>query len=362
MCYFVNYQTYKNIKRIIFFLELIIPAAALLFLTAYSFLPQTFRKEKAVLFSIKPKETLIQIVQGLSSRGAIRNPYLFYIVGFISGYSRYIEAGTYFVSLNESPAELYHKFASGDVATASVTIPPGLNIFQIARVLSKNRVTGGRQFLSECFNRKFLLSIGASGQSAEGFLYPDTYTFKIYSKPDEVIKKMVGEFMFKIKTLNIKNPIIGYKYLIIASMIIKEANGNIPGNMKMISSVIYNRIKRGMPLDIDSTSIYAHYLIKYRAGGGADPYNNSTSPHQGSKVKAVKKMKAYYLRLKGPYNTYLNYGLPPTPISNPDLRAIKAAMNPSDSSYLYYISTSTGQIIFSRTLESQNYNIAKFLK
>ena len=73
-------------------------------------------------------------------------------------------------------------------------------------------------------------------------------------------------------------------------------------------------------------------------------------------------MKRAYLKIKSPYNTYLNYGLPPTPIANSDIRAIKAAIDPAKTRYLYYISTKSGKIIFAKTLNKQNENIGRYFK
>lgn len=346
MCYFVEHHTYKKIRNITLILKFVIPIAIIAYLLLFTFAPQSYRYKKPELITIVRGNSLKEITHKLYNKKLINNPYIFYFIGFISGYSRYIEAGTYYVSLNQSPASIYYEFVNGKVATANVTIPPGFNIFQIAEILSKKKITGKKLFLEKCFDGKFLLSLKINKKSPEGFLYPDTYIFKIYSNPKDIIKEMVNEF--KLKTRDLK---INYKDLILASIIIKEADENYKNSMRLISSVIHNRLKINMPLDIDSTSIYAQNLLMYKK------YIKT-----GDKFKIKFHMNPDYLKTKSPYNTYLTYGLPPTPIANPNIAAIKAAVDPVKTKYLYYISAKSGKTIFARTLNRQNKNISRYLK
>lgn len=345
MCYF-DYSLYKRIRKITLVLKIAVPAAIIAYILLFTFTPQSIIFKKSELITIKHGSSLKEIVYKLYNKKLINNPYLFYFIGFISGYSRYIEAGTYYVSVNQSPASIYYEFVNGKIAVTRVTVPPGLNIFQIAKILSKNKVTNRDKFLKECFDRKFLLSLKIDKKSVEGFLYPDTYVFKINSNPRSIIVKMVQEFNEKTKELK---PV--YNDLITASMIIKEADGSQKNSMKLISSVIHNRLKINMPLDIDSTSIYALNLLMYKGHIAT-----------GGKFEVKSQMEPQYLKIKSAYNTYLNYGLPPTPIANPNIAAIKAALNPPKTRYLYYISSRTGKTIFSDSLNRQIKNIDKYLK
>ncbi len=346
MCYFVDYKTRKWLKRIALILKFFIPLSIIAYLALYTFFPQSYHYKKPELVTITRGDSLKEVTYKLYNKKLINNPYLFYFIGFISGYSRYIEAGTYYVSANESLASIYHEFVNGRVATAKITIPPGSNIFQIAKILAKNKITGDQSFLTECFDKKFLLSLKIDKKNAEGFLYPNTYIFKIHSNPKNIIEKMVNEF--NLKTKNLK---IDYNDLIIASMIIKEADGNHKNSMRLISSVIHNRLKINMPLDIDSTSIYGKNLLSYKK-----------YIKKKDKFQIDFNMNPAYLKIKSPYNTYLNYGLPPTAIANPNIRAIKAAVDPAKTQYLYYISTKLGKTIFAKTLKKQNENIGRYLK
>ncbi|MHB1697209.1 MAG: endolytic transglycosylase MltG [bacterium] len=346
MCYF-NYTLYKLIKKITFAAKIVIPVIIVGYLFLYAFAPQSYIIKQPKLVTIVRGKSLKEITYKLYSKKVINSPYLFYFIGFITGYSKYIQAGTYYVSISQSPASIYHELVNGRVAAAPVTIAPGLNIFHIAEILSADKIIASKKkFLKKCYDRKLLLSLKIDKPSVEGFLYPDTYVFEINSNPAIIIKEMVNEF--NLKTKNLK---INYNDLIIASMIIKEADENHKNSMALISSVIYNRLKINMPLDIDSTSIYAQNLFSYKK------YLKT-----GGEFKPDFNMKSIYLKIKSPYNTYINYGLPPTPIANPDSRAIIAALNPAKTRYLYYISTKSGMTIFASTMKKQIANINRYLK
>jgi UPF0755 protein len=374
MCYF-NYQTSKKINKIkknsIYF----VPILLILYLLFYAFTPQSYIKKQTALFRIKKGYSLKTVSFKLYKKHIVSNPYLFYFIGFITGYSRYIESGTYYVSMNESPASIYYKFVNGRIATAKITVVPGMNIFQIAMLLNKKHIVNEIKFIKASFNENILLSIGIDKKSAEGYLYPNTYIFKINSKPKNILRKMFNEF--KLKTKNLK---ISYKNLIIASLIIKETNGG--KDMKTVSSVFHNRLDINMPLESDPTNIYAEdlnifknyekryekhlaqYLNKKELNHNKknNKYSKKTNKRTTGFIKFISHMNVKYINKKSPYNTYLNYGLPPAPIANPNIAAIMAAINPLKTNYLYFIATKKGKTIFAKSLNIQNNNINRYLK
>ncbi len=388
MCYF-DYQTFKKINKIKKFFIYFIPLFLILYILFYAFTPQSYLKKHIILFQIKKGYSLKTISFKLYKKNIVSNPYLFYFIGFITGYSRYIESGTYYVSLNESPASIYYKFVNGKIATTKVTVIPGMNIFQIAMILNEKHVVKEINFIKASFNKDILLSIGVDKKSAEGVLYPDTYIFKINSTSKSVLKKMFNEF--KLKTKNLK---ISYKDLIIASIVIKETNGK--KDMKTVSSVFHNRLDINMPLESDPTNIYAKDLSIFKKCISNARYKNNKkninrinnkTKYDGQKnnikltyvnninnsVKKKIKTKNFYLKfpvsmnpsylnIKSKYNTYKNYGLPPSPIANPNIAAIIAAIHPLKTNYLYFIATKKGKTIFAKSLNTQNNNIDKYLK
>lgn len=345
MCYF-DHALYSKIKKTTFLAKILIPAAVIGYLAFFAFMPQSGNKGNSSLITISKGEPLKEIVFSLYKNKAVKHPYLFYFIGFISGYSRYIQSGTYYISSSDSPASIYHKLVNGEVASKPVIIAPGLNIFGIAKILSDEKIVDKKLFLKECYDKKFLSTLKIYRNSAEGFLYPDTYIFKIRSSAKNVIKKMVDNFYSKTKKLK-----FNYNDLVIASLIIKEADEKNKNSMDTVSSVIHNRLKINMPLDIDSSSIYALDLIMYKQ-----------YIQNAGNFKVIENMDPSYLKVKSPYNTYANYGLPPTPIANPDIASLEAALYPVKSKYLYYISTKSGKTLFSRSLAGQEKKIDRYLK
>ncbi|HEX6932038.1 MAG TPA: endolytic transglycosylase MltG [Streptosporangiaceae bacterium] len=155
----------------------------------------------------------------------------------------------------------------------------------------------------------------AKGSSAEGFLFPDTYTFLPHESALQILKAMVREFNQKVDSISIESNAAKvfttpWHVLIVASMIQAEA-GSL-ADMPKISRVAWNRLKLGLPLQFDSTVFYA--MNKY-----------------GTHVNAQQE------KFPSPYNTYQHTGLPPGPIGNPGLDAIKAALHPVKADYLYFI-------------------------
>ena len=177
----------------------------------------------------------------------------------------------------------------------------------------------------------------------EGYLFPDTYLIPKDADIDKVISIMRNNFNSKIAEAGISgdDPNLA-RYVIIASLIEREAKHD--ADRSLVSSVINNRLRIGMKLDIDATIQYA---LGYQ---------------ENEKRWWKKSLTREDLRLESPYNTYLNNGLPHLPISNPGIVAIKAALNPADTDYLYYVSDSSGKNHYAQTIEGHNANIKTYLQ
>ncbi len=205
--------------------------------------------------------------------------------------------------------------------TVEVTIPEGSTVSGINQKLAESGVFTAGLSLPE---------------SEEGYLFPDTYQFYIPSSEQIVEDRMILDFNRKVL------PIIPPKsdlnrIITVASLIQAEAKSY--SDMKLVSDVIYKRLRAGMPLQIDATICY----IK--------------------KKMPCLPITRTDLKTDSPYNTYMNRGLPPAPIDNPGLNAIMAAINPEKSPYWYYLSIpGSGKLVFASTLDEQNKNIVKYLK
>jgi UPF0755 protein len=201
-----------------------------------------------------------------------------------------------------------------------VTIPEGYDRRAIADLAKKDGITGDYMKASESFKGFDPARYGAQNPpSLEGFLFPATYDLPRKPNVDDLIARQLDAFKQYIDQVNMKyaksKNLTPYDVLIIASMIEREAV--VDKDRKLIAAVIYNRLRDGMPLQIDATIRFAE--------------NNWTKPLTESD-----------LHISSPYNTYENTGLPPTPIGNPGLASIEAAAHPANVDYLYYVAKPNG--------------------
>jgi len=219
----------------------------------------------------------------------------------------------------------------------TITIPEGYTVAQIDEVLTAAGVLNGGRLANlkpTDFDYPFLAN--ATGESLEGFLFPDTYEFFLNSPSRVVAQKMLDNFSSKAALL--LEPETAYQTVIIASMIEKEVPDK-RNDRRLVAGIIESRLDLGMPLNVDAAVCYAE------------------SPFGCAGVEDID------FEIDSRYNTYKYRGLPPGPISNPGLSAIKAALNPEDSDYLYYLSRpDTKETIFSKTLDEHTKNIVKYLK
>lgn len=202
------------------------------------------------------------------------------------------------------------------VSTVSVTIPEGYRLTQIAARVQEALGIQAKELLSSAMRPSWRLApYLPAGRGTEGFLFPDTYAFvKADTTADDVVRRMLDHFGTEADPLAWTNAkklgVTPYQVVIIASMIEREAR--VASDRAKIAAVIYNRLADGMTLGIDATLLYD------------DPTPDG-------------ELSASDLRSKSPYNTRLHRGLPPTPIASPGLASLRAALQPADVPYLYYV-------------------------
>ena len=199
-------------------------------------------------------------------------------------------------------------------------------------------LVGKQQFLSLANDPALLEQYGVTGPSLEGYLYPDTYHLARGISASTAIDTMVNRFWEVVSPLRKRAEDVGMKMedvIILASIVEKETG--LAEERPTIASVFLNRLKRGMRLESDPTVIY----------GLKDFDGNLTREDL---------MKATH------YNTYIIRGLPPGPIANPGLEAIKAVLFPAKTDYLYFVSKNDGSHHFSRTLSEHNKAVQIYQK
>ncbi len=278
-----------------------------------------------------------QIIETLRSQEVIGSAAFFRAYILLKGNASKIRAGEYVFQPRVTPAQVLDQLMKGDFATRRVTIPEGWTVREIARNLAKSQLVDPDRFVAKTQDTSLILSLGLPVTSLEGYLFPDTYEIYRPKDEEEVIRKLVGRFQeVYAKEFGTRTKEIGMSQndvVTLASIVEKETAD--ADERPLIASVFLNRLKIGMPLATDPAVIY----------GIPNFDGNLTKQH---------------LTTPGPYNTYLNPGLPPTPISSPGAASLKAILYPAQSDYLYFVSKNDGTHHFSRTEEEHNAAVRKF--
>jgi len=311
---------------------------SILFSGSYMFLnlPPSMMQDE--IFTIKPGESLISVSENLKNNNLIKNEYFFRMQSYIQ-MKKYIRTGRYKIFKGMTAGDIFRRLSSGDIITKKIIIPEGFNIYQIAERLDAGHITDSGKFLFYSFNREFLTSLKIESSSAEGYLFPDTYIFPEDSDARDVILLMHNKMKNLLKKIiisrNKSHDFNIQRLLILASLVEKEAK--IPHERNYISSVFHNRLKRNMRMDCDPTVRYAVKNFK-----GKITYND--------------------LKYDSPFNTYVNKGLPPTPICSPGKASILAAIRPKNTSYLYFVARNDGSHYFSKSLREHNKAVRFYQK
>ncbi|MBV9212017.1 MAG: endolytic transglycosylase MltG [Actinobacteria bacterium] len=252
----------------------------------------------------------------LERRGVVSSSFFFQLRVTLAGSRGDLKSGTYDLRRDMSYGSAIDALVRGPVqTTVTVTIPEGLSRREVARLISRDGLRGN---YLRATKRSTLLdprSYGAKAPSGlEGFLFPATYVVRRGAPVDQLVNLQLRAFQqaFRRVSLRAANHVnlTGYDVLTIASLIEREAQ--LPRERRLIASVIYNRLHAHMPLGIDAS-------VRFATGNWTQPLTDSE------------------LRDPSPYNTRLHDGLPPGPIGNPGLAAIRAAAHPAHTGYLYYV-------------------------
>ncbi len=285
---------------------------------------------------------VIEIGNLLKDKNLIKHQLAFRLLVMQKGIDQKIQAGSFRLKPSQSLEEIALELTEGK-EDFWVTIPEGKRNEEVAWLLKKEFQKNGISFDIAEF-----LTVA---KNIDGYLYPDTYLLPKTMDEKGVAELMRSTFDQKIpdqtRALSAKHSLTFSQALIIASLVEREAK--FDSDRPKVAAVIINRLKIGMPLQIDATVQYA----------------KANAVNKGSMAEGVEWWPAvsqddlkYY---DSSYNTYTNSGLPPAPICNPGLEAIKAVLSPDEHNYLYYISEPNGTTHYSETYEEHQENIAKYL-
>lgn len=271
--------------------------------------------------------TYTQGINILRKEGIIKNKYIFLLLGRITMTDRKLRAGYYNLNVSMSPWSVFNRLRKGMIVQYTITVPNG-SILADIRLKFKNTGLIDDDSWQLVFNRDFLDSLDIDAPSLEGYIYPDTYNFAKGTEPKNIFRIIVHRLREKFnQLLKDRAEELGMsekEVLTLASIIENEALFN--RERPIISAVYHNRLKKKMRLQADPTVTY------------------------GTKRRG-KRIRWRDLRKATPYNTYVINGLPPGPISSPGIKSIKAALQPADVDYMYFVSKNDGTHHFSRTGE-----------
>ena len=297
------------------------------FLGYFLFMPPENFNDRDII-EVKSGMGIGEVGSLLAEKNIIRSPFFFKVTVWLYGGKNGVIAGKYKFDEAISVFGVASRMTTnGYGATVlKITIPEGLSNRQIASLLSRN--------LNNFDSDKFI----SLAKDKEGYLFPDTYFFEPETGPEKIIEMMSDNFKEKIKKVDMKIIFSGKKLhdvLTMASILEEEARTE--ETRKMISDILWRRIKDGRPLQVDASFVY---LLG-----------------KGSANLSLDDMK-----IDSPYNTYTHKGLPPGPITNPGLDAILAALDPISNSYWFYLSDDDGNMHYAKTFEEHKANKAKYLK
>jgi UPF0755 protein len=310
----------KTIIRL-FVVGLILAVAAFGWL--WSRLAQPYKGFTGEVFLDFPMKTRTSdMANALARKGVVEKPWMFLAARALSPHSR-LQAGEYKFDKPASAFDVFARIARGDIYYQVLTVPEGHNIFDIEDDLKPLGLFPPGAFLKAARDPELIRDLDPSAHSLEGYLFPDSYHLNKRSTVASLLRTMTARFREQWQELAAPGSTPGYKGSVhdavtLASMVEREAK--LPEERPLIAGVFANRLKIGMRLDCDPTTVYAA-LLENRYRG-----------------------KIYRSDLDNPnaYNTYQHGGLPPGPIANPGSSSLRAALDPAHTKYLYFVAKADG--------------------
>jgi UPF0755 protein len=312
---------------------LIVPVLLIGVVTWRSLPYQGFQGE--VFVDIPRGTTTNGIAAMLASAGVVRSRWDFLAARLVSR-GRVLQAGEYRFHRPSSPLEVYNRIARGDVFYYELVVPEGKNMFEIAAAAEQLGLFRAEQFLAVARDPSLIRDLDAKAPTLEGYLFPNTYKLNRHTTPERLCRIMTDKFRDVWSSLG-DGPNV-HDTVTMASLVEKE--GKLAPERPQIAAVFRNRLRIGMKLDCDPTTIYAALLNHH---------------YRGTIFRSD-------LANQDPYNTYQHAGLPPGPIANPGLASIDAVLHPAESTALYFVlrPDGSGGHQFSTDLAAHQAAVAKY--
>lgn len=282
-----------------------------------------------------PKGDIITVPEGsglqsisklLEEENIIRSPLWFRVSSILLGGERGMKAGEYYFSRPQSVLSVAWRIFRGDhgIETVRLTIPEGFTVKKISNLFDERFPYFDNEYFEEI--------------APEGYLFPDTYFMPVTATATSTIKTLRDNFNRKTDNLSAKILASGRSLEEVVKMAsIIEAESNRSPDREIVSGILWKRIAQNVPLQVDASFVYVN-------------------------GKTTNELTLDDLKIKSPYNTYINRGLPPTPISNPGLLSLEAALSPTSTPYFYFLTGKDGQMYYAKTFDEHVENKNKYLK
>lgn len=303
-------------------------------------IPATHRAAGKII-TIPPGTGSRGVIEILFENGVISNRYPALVYLTVNPVGRNLQAGDYEFESPISPIQALDKIRRGQVATRKLTIREGSDIFDITKLLPEKKE--GERIAGVLRRPNLIKDLDPEATTLEGYVFPDTYILPKRATNDEIVAETVARF-HKVFTPEMRQQakelgLTVRQVMTLASMIEKEAAND--AERPLVSSVFHNRLKKGMRMECDPTFMYAAELAGTWDGNVNNPvHRRSTSP----------------------YNTYVATGLPPGPIACPGQKSIEAALNPAQTTYLFFVLGQGGRHKFSSTAAEHEIAVAEYRK
>jgi UPF0755 protein len=289
------------------------------------------------LFEVRHGDSLRAIATRLEQQGLVRDAGATTWWARLRGKAEELHVGEYWLSAAMSPGEIIERIASGRVATWEVVIPEGLTAAQIGAKLAERGLVDEREFAAAVADPELAHSLGIPARSLEGYLFPETYRLPRGRSGADVARLLVEQFKAawrEVAPLAERRGLSMHEVVTLASIVEKETGA--PDERPLIASVFTNRLRRNMRLESDPTVIYG------------------VSGFDGNLRRSDLDDAA------NAYNTYQHYGLPPGPIANPGIDALRAVIEPAQSELLYFVSRNDGTHKFSATYREHSDAVERY--
>lgn len=283
--------------------------------------------------TIKTGASLSQVAEELEEKDIINSKTFFSLYVRMFGGEGKIRAGVYEIQKGENYGEILEVLTSGKSKQVKVTIPEGYTIRQIDTLLAEKGFIQKGEF-EKCAKET------CKEKNLEGFLFPDTYfldygSFSVESLTDLLLNTFDKKVSQDLHDDIVKSGRTIQEIIIMASILEKEVRHE--EDLKIVSGILWKRYDAKWGLDVDATLLY-------------------------DRENSDREISNEDLQSDSPYNTRKWRGLPPTPIGNPGLKTVQAALHPEKSDYWFYLSKSDGTMVYAKTNEEHNQNKIKFLR